>query len=181
METLVLNTYATPVSIVPTLRAISLVVTEKAVALANYEGTIFRSERLTLPVPSVIQCLHSSYIPKRYVTVLPFSRKNVYIRDGGSCMYCGKKVSLSSFTFDHVTPKCKGGKTCWTNIVICCMRCNSQKGRKTADQFKKSLIRQPYAPRLDKAAPSHLVSRLAGEIPHESWEDYIYWNIRLLP
>jgi 5-methylcytosine-specific restriction endonuclease McrA len=181
MESLVLNTYSTPVSIVPSLRAISLVVTEKAIALVNYEGTVFRSERLTIPIPSVIQCTHSHYIPKKYVSILPFTRKNVYIRDQGHCMYCGKKVSLSQFTFDHVIPRCQGGKSCWTNVVICCYRCNAQKGRKSLDKFKRPLLRQPYAPKLDKAAPSHLVSRLAGEIPHKTWEDYLYWSVILEP
>jgi len=181
MESLVLNIGHTPVSIVPCQRAISLVVSDKAIALANYDGQFYRSERLVMPIPSVIQCIKSKYIPKRYVDVLPFSRKNVYIRDAGHCQYCGKKVSLSNFSFDHVIPRCRGGRTIWTNIVVCCIRCNGQKGRRSADKFKRPLIREPYAPKLDKAAPAHLVSRLAGEIPHETWEDYIYWNVKILP
>ena len=194
LQTLVLNSYSTPVSVVGSKRAISLVASEKAIALANYENTMVRSSNfvvddelltksksawISMLVPSVIQCVYSDYIPKKYVKVLPFSRQNVYVRDGGCCMYCGKKVSLSGFTFDHVVPRSRGGRTCWENIVVSCIRCNGQKGHKSIGDYKRSLIRQPFAPKLDKAAPAHLVSRIAGEIPHETWVDYIYWNVIL--
>jgi len=182
VESLVLNNGSLPVSIVPCKRAVILVLSDKAIALKNYDGLFFRSSFIELPIPSVIQCTHSNYVPKKFVNTLPFSRKNVYIRDKGSCMYCGKKVSLNTLTFDHVIPRSLGGKTCWENIVISCSRCNLQKGNKLASKFKRPLIRKPYAPRLDKAAPAHLVSRIAAaEIPHVTWEDFIYWNIILQP
>jgi len=196
MESLVLNSFAIPVSVIPIKRAITLVATKKAIALANYENTIIRSSGIvihdsilmrsknsliSMAVPSVIQCVHSNYMPKKYVNVLPFSRQNVYIRDGGCCMYCGRKVSISNFTFDHVIPRCDGGKTTWDNIVISCMKCNAQKGRRSVNNYKRALIRKPFAPRLDKAAPAHLVSKIAAEIPHKTWIDYIYWNVILEP
>jgi 5-methylcytosine-specific restriction endonuclease McrA len=158
---------------------VSLYFAEKAIILAEYDNKPLRSPSFSMRAPAVIQCTHSLYRPKKFVRVLPFSRRNVYIRDNGMCMYCGKKVSLSNFTFDHVMPRCLGGLSEWDNVVVSCMRCNSRKGGKTPDKAGLSLIRKPFAPRLDKAAPAGLVSRLAGEIPHESWEDYIYWNIIL--
>jgi 5-methylcytosine-specific restriction endonuclease McrA len=168
-----------PVSIVPCKRAISLIASEKAIAVANYEGQFYHALNFVLPIPSVIKCIKSDYIPKHFTNVLPFTRKNVFIRDGGCCMYCGKKVSLSTFTFDHVIPRHAGGKTCWENIVISCSRCNSQKGHRSASKYKRPLIRQPYIPRLSKAAPVHVVRKLAAEIPHETWVDYIYWNVTI--
>ena len=129
MESLVLNAAAVPVSIVPVKRAITLVVLNKAIALENYEG-VARAEMVSIPIPSVIQCIHSGYMPKRYTKVLPFSRKNVYIRDGGCCMYCGKKVSIHSFTFDHVIPRSRGGRTTWENVVASCGPCNLSKCNK---------------------------------------------------
>jgi hypothetical protein len=48
-------------------------------------------------------------------------------------------------------------------------------------RFKRRLLRKPFAPRLDKAAPAHLVSKIAAEIPHQTWSDYIYWNVILEP
>lgn len=176
METLVLNTGMIPVSIVSTRRAISLITTEKAISVADYAET-FQSVGFSMPIPSVIKCIKSDYIPKHFTNILPFNRKNVFIRDGGRCMYCGKTVSLSNFTFDHVIPRDSGGKTWWDNIVVSCTRCNSQKGCKDVKNYKRKLIRAPYVPKFNRAAPSQVVRRLAVEIPHETWVDFIYWNI----
>lgn len=181
-STLVLNKGGIPVSVVSWQRAVALICAERAIALENYKRDLHSSGgRIVMSMPSVIQCTDSDFVPKRFTSTLPFSRKNVYIRDGGRCMYCGKKVGLSSFTFDHVKPRCAGGESCWTNVVVSCMRCNSKKGSRHLERSGLNLIRKPYAPRLDKAAPSHLVSKIAGEIPHESWSDYVYWNIILEP
>ena len=178
MQTLVLNIGQVPVSIVPVKRAISLITTDKAIALENYNVT-YRSANFTMFVPSVIKCTKSDYVPKHYTDILPFNRKNVYIRDGGRCMYCGRKVSLNDFTFDHVISRTAGGRTWWDNIVVSCFRCNGQKGHMHLNKYKRKLLHQPYIPRLSKAAPSHIVRRLAAEIPHETWVDYLYWNVIL--
>jgi 5-methylcytosine-specific restriction endonuclease McrA len=180
METLVVNIGLIPVSIVPCRRAISLIASDKAIALANYENEFYHSSNFVLALPSVIKCTKSNYVPRHFTNVLPFTRKNVYIRDGGCCMYCGKKVSLSEFTFDHVVAKDKGGKVWWDNIVVSCTRCNGQKGNKSLHRYKRQLIRAPYIPKLSKAAPAHVVRKLSSEIPHETWLDYIYWNIELV-
>ncbi|MBD3320322.1 MAG: HNH endonuclease [Chitinivibrionales bacterium] len=179
MESLVLNAAGIPVSIVSWQRAVTLYYAEKAIILSEYENKILHSIRFSIRAPAVIQCLKTHYMPRRFVRVLPFSRRNVYIRDNGQCMYCGKKVSLANFTFDHVIPKCQGGKSEWNNVVVSCMRCNSRKGGRSVSHSGMNLLRHPFAPQLDKAAPANLVSRIAAEIPHESWEDYIYWNIIL--
>lgn len=178
METLVLNIGMIPVSIVKVRRAVTMIQTEKAIALENYPGE-YCGINFFIPIPSVIQCVKSNYFPKHYTDILPFTRKNIYIRDGGCCMYCGKKVSLSSFTYDHVIPRQDGGKTWWDNIVASCSRCNSQKGCKNVKNYKRDLIRQPYIPRLSKSAPTQVVRKLDAEIPHETWTDYLYWNVRL--
>lgn len=182
METLVLNIGLLPVSIIPCRRAAILIATEKAIALENYsDAKIYHSENRDIPSPSVIQCTKSVYIPRKFTNILPFNRKNVYIRDNGCCMYCGKKVSLNAMTFDHVIPRYDGGKTCWENIVISCFKCNNQKGHKSVGRYKRELIRQPFAPKLSKAAPIHVVKKLAAELPHETWVDYVYWEILLDP
>jgi 5-methylcytosine-specific restriction endonuclease McrA len=188
-----------PVSIVSFRRALTLVNSDKAIVLENYPNTLIKSSGfhanlispgyninrslnsvIEMPIPSVIQCTKSTYMPKKFTKILPFNRKNVYIRDNGRCQYCNKKVSLAQFSFDHVIPRCAGGKTCWENIVIACVHCNSSKGPKSVAKFKHP-ITPPYAPRLDKAAPAHIVNKIAGEIPHETWIDYLYWHVILEP
>lgn len=195
LQTLILNIAETPISIVPYRNVLNRIYNNNAIILRSYEGTCIKSSgykmghfssgfnrdsnvsSIQMPIPSVIQCIHTDYIPK-FTRILPFTRMNVYIRDHGRCMYCNKKVGLNNFSFDHYIPKCRGGKTIWENILICCLRCNSKKGDRPAYKFREP-IRMPYAPKLDAAAPVQLVNKIAAEIPHETWTDWIYWNIQL--
>jgi len=179
LETLVLNYAGTPISIVPYRKVLSRIRNKTAIVKQVYEGTCIRSAGgWSQPIPSVIQSERTNYIPK-YTKYLPFNRMNVYLRDHGHCMYCGKKVGLNTFSFDHYIPKSDGGTVCWENILLCCLRCNGRKGNKPANKFRPP-IRMPYAPKLDRAAPIHLVNKLAAEIPHVSWQDYVYWHVVLV-
>ena len=102
------------------------------------------------PVPAVIRL--SQYV-KRTKETVPFSRKNVFIRDNFTCQYCGNKHAWDQLTFDHVTPRAKwdigklGSPTVWTNIVTCCYGCNNKKADKTLKEVKMRLLREPKTPR----------------------------------
>lgn len=69
-----------------------------------------------------------------YRTKVPFSKKNVMVRDGYKCVYCGK--TKVRFTIDHVVPKYKGGKSSFENCVTACKDCNSKKGHMTCSEAK---------------------------------------------
>lgn len=43
------------------------------------------------------------------------------------CVYCKKSTHIG---LDHIIPKCMCGKTIKDNLVRCCPRCNSKKGKK---------------------------------------------------
>jgi len=180
VETLVLSKSQTPINVIHWHDAIGQLFNDEAFVLAEYDVMV-HSPSTAMFVPSVIELSISDYVPKEYTKTLPFNRKNVYIRDHGRCMYCGKKVGISSFTFDHVIPQYLGGKTEWDNIVVACISCNSKKGGLLLHKAKVRLLRPPYAPRLNKAAPVDVVDKIGFKIPHETWTDYIYWNIILLP
>jgi len=176
LETLVLNYAGTPISIVPYRKVLSRIRNKTAIVKQVYEGTCIRSAGgWSQPIPSVIQSERTNYIPK-YTRLLPFNRKNLYIRDQGVCQYCGKKVSLNNMSFDHMIPRSIGGKATWNNIVLACLKCNSKKGARHPDKYKWP-FRMPYAPQLSHAAPIHIVNKIASEIIEKTWEDYIYWEI----
>ena len=181
VETLMLSKGAIPIEVIDWKRAISLCyVLETACPLVFYEDKVVHSTKEEFYIPSVIQLLDSEHQPKKFVKSLPFNRKNLYIRDSAKCMYCGKDISLSSFTFDHIVPQCDGGKTNWLNVVASCMKCNSKKSNKSLKKSGMKLIREPYIPQLDKAAPASVVNKIGINIPVESWEDFIYWNVILM-
>ena len=56
-------------------------------------------------------------------------RKVVYVRDGGICMKCGRRVNSRSFHVDHIVPLVHGGDE-WSldNLELACRECNLQKG-----------------------------------------------------
>lgn len=88
---------------------------------------------------------------KTHKDSVPFSRKNIFIRDGYTCQYCNKKLSNTELTYDHVVPKViwdynSGSPTRWTNIVTSCTLCNKKKGGRTPKQAKMILQNPPYEP-----------------------------------
>ena len=117
-DTLVLSNSYLPISRVPWQRAITWVVLGRAEIVEKYDNAVVRSAYEVFPMPSVVRFLHS--VVGLFRKGVKFNRKNVWLRDKGRCQYCGDKVGLSEFTFDHVIPQSQGGKTKWDNIVVSC-------------------------------------------------------------
>lgn len=63
-------------------------------------------------------------------------REAVFIRDGFRCFYCGSDVS-SSPQCDHVFPISRGGKNVIENLTTACRSCNSSKGDKTPEEWRR--------------------------------------------
>ena len=101
------------------------------------------------PVAAVMCCKEYQHHLKK----VPFSRKNVFIRDRLICQYCGQKFHFSKLTFDHVVPRSKHRDpknktpTHWENIVTCCYPCNHKKGPYTLQECEMTLIRKPFEPK----------------------------------
>lgn len=51
------------------------------------------------------------------------------------CAYCNKVMPIDERTNDHVIPRCSGGQTEASNIVICCQDCNGLKGNTLINDF----------------------------------------------
>lgn len=177
IESLALNMAGLPTDIVSWKKAITLWSLDRAIIIAEYEDHIVRSPRFSMRIPSIIQCIDQRVMPRNFTNRLPFNRRNIFARDHGQCVYCGVKVSMSSFTLDHVVPKSHGGDMTWENIVSSCSACNNHKGNKRWKKGELKMIQEPYVPKLTKAAPKNLVNKLSFKAPHQSWTDYIYWRI----
>jgi hypothetical protein len=79
---------------------------------------------------------------------------------------------MSELTYDHVVPRAQGGKTTWTNIVSCCVKCNSKKAGRTPEQAKMKLLKKPVQP---KAIPAVFIQLSRKNVP-DAWRDYLYWS-----
>jgi len=172
-QTLLLNATYEPLKIVDWQKAVTLWCQGKVEIISVYDREI-RSVSFTFRLPSVIRLLRYIKIRKRFDYV-PFSRANIYARDGYMCQYCGEVLPSSELTFDHVTPVAHGGRKDWENIVTCCVTCNRRKGGRTPDEAQMSLVRLPRRP--DKA-PALRITVGIRDAP-DSWRDYLYWNIEL--
>ena len=102
--------------------AIKAVFLERVSIIENYNKAV-HSPSLTIKLPSVIAL--KDYVSLRQSPA--FTRFNVFLRDNFTCQYCKEKFSANELTFDHITPKCIGGKTTWSNVVSACTTCNLKK------------------------------------------------------
>lgn len=75
-----------------------------------------------------------------------FCRASLYERDKGMCQYCGKSLTKSESTVDHVKPKSKGGTNSWNNVVLSCKPCNARKDSFSLEEAKIKLLTSPGKP-----------------------------------
>lgn len=182
MQVLKLNAAYMPLELISFRDAFRLIAKGIAEVVDVYENEHFNTFKQAFNAPCVIRLLHFIAPKKDLKFYKPFNRKNVYLRDEGTCCYCGKHVTLSKFTYDHVYPKSYGGMQNWTNIVTACLDCNSRKANRTPEEAKMKLLRKPYAPLIADNFNKGMMMRLK-DIPkvlsNKKWRDYIYWNVPL--
>ncbi len=67
------------------------------------------------------------------------------------CFYCEKKMKETNKTIDHILPIKYGGSNCFSNLAICCAKCNGIKGGYTITQLIEQLhIRYRFADELER-------------------------------
>ena len=165
---LVLNSSYEAINICTARRALNLLLSEKASMVENAAARV-HSARLILPLPEVIRLRRFIKLPYRPI---PFSRKNILLRDGFCCQYCGEHHPADELTLDHVIPISRGGSDTWTNVVSACKRCNHKKGNSLPDEIGLKLIHRPRKPMLPTFL--HMV-RLMGE-KREVWRKYLFYD-----
>ncbi|SCA55430.1 HNH endonuclease [Candidatus Terasakiella magnetica] len=143
------------------------------VRVVSQYDTVVHSPSCEMRLPSVL-------VLKEYAKPPPgvaFTRFNLFLRDMFSCQYCGIQLPAHDLTFDHVRPRCRGGRTHWENIVTACRPCNAQKGQLSIAEAQMELMTRPYQPSAYELRehgrffpPNHL---------HESWRDFLYWDSEL--
>lgn len=171
MRVLTLGSNYEPLGTVSWKKAISLVYSDKVITLEEYEEEV-HSPTFSMKIPSVI-VMKSSKVRK--INSVRFSRKNVWLRDEGSCQYCNDSVNVNDFTIDHVIPKSRGGKTTWENVVISCYKCNQAKGEKTLKETGFKLAKTPKKP-----ASLPFVNEIVGfynqNFLHPTWKFWLNRN-----
>jgi 5-methylcytosine-specific restriction endonuclease McrA len=184
IHVLKLNAAYMPLEIIGWKKAISLVVRGRAEILEKYDEKL-DTFKGAYQYPSIIRLLYFVAPKKDMIFAKPFTRKNILERDLGRCCFCDKVLSLNKMTYDHVIPKCEpyNGKTCFTNIVSCCLSCNSKKKNRLPEEAGMKLLRKPYIPIISdnfiKYKKESLKTFAKLILSNKQWLNYIYWNIEL--
>jgi 5-methylcytosine-specific restriction endonuclease McrA len=126
------------------------------------EPTIHTS-RQRFRIPEIIVLTNPQKGKRAKHRDLKMTRKNIFLRDMFECAYCGKHLTVSSGTLDHIHPKSRGGTNAWTNLVASCFKCNIAKKARTPKEAGFKLRIEPFKPVWYSFAP-----RLMGGIA-ESW------------
>jgi 5-methylcytosine-specific restriction endonuclease McrA len=161
---LVLNASYEPLHICAARRALVLVVKDAA-HIQEHAG---REAHAGIMFPTVIRLKTYRKVPHR---VQLLTRKNILVRDGYRCQYCGKTFSAMQLTLDHVVPRSKGGPSTWENLVACCSADNRRKADRTPEEADMPLLRIPPQPMRGRGASGNttvLHSEVEGSTPSVS-------------
>lgn len=148
-----------------------------------YVNPVAWDEWITLPIRDSDAVIHSAKLAVRAPTVciavnyqkIPLhrprpSRKSIYERDKGRCIYTGKQVSYGAFDLEHIMPRSRGGKDTFENLAVSCKDVNNFKGDRTPEEAGLKLLWKPKAP---AAMP---VSALITQAKHRDWEMFLVKN-----
>lgn len=148
MGCLTLNASYEPLTLVPTRRAVRLVLDRKAEIVEVDGSGHFRSEHTVLPVPSVIRLVRYVHVPRRFRRQV--TNTFLFARDSYCCMYCGRHRSelrgRHYLTRDHILPMSRGGTNSWENVVTSCSPCNNRKGDRLPREAGMRLLTEPGEP-----------------------------------
>jgi 5-methylcytosine-specific restriction endonuclease McrA len=109
------------------------------IPIRNGEGEIVTHVPLVMRLIKIIRMIYKNRVP--------FTKKNVFVRDKYKCGYCGTGKEL---TVDHIIPTSRGGKNNFENCITACKPCNNKKDRRTPSEAKMYLSHQPYAPTISE-------------------------------
>ncbi len=87
------------------------------------------------------------------------ARLAIFLRDGGSCLYCLKDLHHSDprdVTVDHIIPRSSGGTDDPRNLCSCCRSCNSRKQDLPLDRFAGPETRRHIARNVKRSMAKYL-------------------------
>ena len=175
-DVLVLSDGFLPLGRVDWRRAICWIFSGRVAVVEVYPDRVVRSPSTTMQMPSVVRFVNR--VRGMFRRSVTFNRRNVWVRDGGRCGYCGSGVRMSEFTFDHVVPRRLGGVTSWENIVVSCYPCNQRKADRTPDEAGMRLMHRPAKPKSAFGVYTPVLCFEEG-MP-SSWKDWLgsidYWH-----
>ena len=178
-KVLELNADFTPIKMISWKQAMTQILTEEktgAYVVEYYDDwEVLGGRNIKYKVPAIIAL-------KKYVDEVdneaPYTKGNVYNRDGMTCQYCGVRFKYGNLTIDHVIPRSKwhiigNGKrvSSFENTVAACNECNRKKSNMTCTECNMFPINKPVSITVRKNFYNRL-SVMDGKIPAQ-WKPYL--------
>lgn len=147
---IVLNADYTFLSVTSWKNAVCLLIEGKAETLKETTKIVRNQDRsVEVTVPTHIRVM--KFVRKIFKQKVPFSKRNVFVRDDQTCQFCDTYIKdISDCTVDHVVPRAQGGKSRWDNCVTACRSCNHRKADRTPSQAKMYLKRKAIQPTINE-------------------------------
>lgn len=97
---------------------------------------------------------------KRYATDV---RRMIYLRNGGRCAICGKRLDLDNCNLDHRIPLSKGGRDNVENLDCVHIQCNYIKANLLPDELENE-IKDIFLYQMEKNGGLKLRYRIARAV-----------------
>ena len=85
----------------------------------------------------------------------PKVRKMIYDKADGRCALCGRKITLSEMTIDHIVPLYRNGENSTNNLQCTCYACN---------QFKANILLEDFMERITAIFLYQMEKKYSGKI-----------------
>lgn len=125
-----------PCGLVTWFRAATLLWDGRATPIEVIDNQFWHSPSVNIPRSRIIQ-IHD-YVKLRPMKDNQIVKRVLFARDNYQCQYCGKDLTRSTATIDHVKPKSKfvdegrpaSDANTYSNCVASCAKCNNKKGNR---------------------------------------------------
>ena len=146
MAVLLLDASMQPLNVISLRRLVALLAKGRVALMTlddEDEASLALEERRFPAGVVIVRLMRSIHIPRRMMRP---NRRNLLLRDGHVCQYCGMHGIAADLTIDHITPISRGGAPdAWENCVVACRRCNWRKGNRRPEEMGMRLLREPRA------------------------------------
>jgi 5-methylcytosine-specific restriction endonuclease McrA len=77
------------------------------------------------------------------------TRESLINRDGGSCVWCGRRPWANDLTVEHLLPRSRRGRGLPENLAVACRTCNRLRRSKPVSAYVRAQLAAGHRPRID--------------------------------
>lgn len=160
-----------PIGLISWQRAVCMLYQGSAQVL-EAEDDFWKSPNLDIPRALIIQT--EDYIKLRPLRDNYIIKRVLFARDNWECQYCGRSITMSTGTKDHVKPQAafeREGRSrtdanTWDNVTTACGPCNHKKG----DRLPREC---GMYPKTTPRKPTYIQTMWAGKGFHPIQAEYV--------